>query len=454
MKYPLLAVCLAVLTGCALPEEAYLAIDDLPNPGRGWTTFYTYNSDRANDRYPGGTISYIRYTWREIEPDDGVVDFGLIDTALERARTEGQTLAFRVMADNAGEHAEALPDWLLESGVGGLRYRESVGVWLFMPDFDDPLFLDYAQRLITALGDRYDGHPDLDHLDIGLVGHWGEWHVSLASSQGATMPSLASARRYIDMHVDAFPSTPLVMLVGGTDAVSVDALTYAVERGAGWRADCWGDYRAGWNHMEDHYPQRIAASLAGEAWKHAPVALETCGVPSDWFLLYPDRIDEILAFAVEYHASILNAKSSRIPAAWVDKLAVFTRQIGYRLTYDAPLLPDTVPVGPATAEGVTVTWRNLGNAPPYRDYVPTLRLTRGESTHSFTAGENPRDWLPGEEQVTTFDVLLPEGSAAGVYEVSMGLTDPDTGEAVIRLDVTATPVELWYPVGEVTAAAP
>ena len=87
------------------------------------------------------------------------VDFGLIDTALERARTEGQTLAFRVMADNAGEHADALPDWLLESGVGGLRYRESVGVWLFMPDFDDPLFLDYAERLIDDLA-LVDGEVD------------------------------------------------------------------------------------------------------------------------------------------------------------------------------------------------------------------------------------------------------------------------------------------------------
>jgi hypothetical protein len=28
------------------------------------------------------------------------------------------------------------------------------------------------------LGARYDGHPDLDHVDLGSIGWWGEWHMS------------------------------------------------------------------------------------------------------------------------------------------------------------------------------------------------------------------------------------------------------------------------------------
>ena len=41
-----------------------------------------------------------------------------------------------------------------------------------------PIFQKAHFRLIEELGKRYNGHPDLDLVDIGPVGLWGEWHMS------------------------------------------------------------------------------------------------------------------------------------------------------------------------------------------------------------------------------------------------------------------------------------
>ena len=43
-----------------------------------------------------------------------------------------------------------------------------------MPDMSDPVFIYYHEKLIHALGERYDGHPDLAEVDLGSIGMWGE----------------------------------------------------------------------------------------------------------------------------------------------------------------------------------------------------------------------------------------------------------------------------------------
>ena len=56
------------------------------------------------------------------------------------------------------------------------RYGD--GPELEVPVLDDPDVLAAHLDFIKRLGGRYDGHPDIDHVDIGTVGWWGEWHMS------------------------------------------------------------------------------------------------------------------------------------------------------------------------------------------------------------------------------------------------------------------------------------
>src|SRR5207244_12761559 len=116
------------------------------------------------------------------------------------------------------------------------------------PDLSDPLYMKHSSDLVRAAGKRYDGDPRLDSVDISSVGYWGEGWSDY-------MPAFQHQKALIDIWLDAFKRTPLLM-----NFDQQEALTYGTERGAGWRLDCLGDMRsnpvngtARWCHMLDFY---------------------------------------------------------------------------------------------------------------------------------------------------------------------------------------------------------
>ncbi len=72
------------------------------------------------------------------------------------------------------------PRWLNEVG-GKELIADYEGNAFPIADMDDPITLKRHLDLIKRLGERYDGHPDIAHVDIGPIGWWGEWHLSGAS---------------------------------------------------------------------------------------------------------------------------------------------------------------------------------------------------------------------------------------------------------------------------------
>ncbi|POB66825.1 DUF4832 domain-containing protein, partial [Vibrio vulnificus] len=111
------------------------------------------------------------------------------------------------------------------------------------------VYMSYMAKLLNAFGQRYDGNPNLSHVDIGMVGSWGEWHNSNFANLAPLHQrySDATLNHIVDLHFQAFPKTPKVMLISGENS-----LNYAVSKGAGWRADCWGDWHhlsTTWSHM-------------------------------------------------------------------------------------------------------------------------------------------------------------------------------------------------------------
>jgi hypothetical protein len=283
----------------------------LANPGMGWQTFMrSRDKDKNLPDWIPSTVHYARWGWGVLEPRPGEIDYAFLDKTLQETRAAGQKLAFRVMCCSTSPGRPYQPDWLPQAGCSVLTVDYSGQEGLTIPDLDDPNTLAMHLRLIQRLGERYDGHPDIDHVDLGTVGWWGEWHMS--SSKVARMPTMENRKLIIDTYVNAFRKTPLVMLVG-----DAECLAYAAERGAGWRADCLGDmggFSKNWHHMRDAYPRLVQTAGVQDTWKRAPVAWETCWemrkwVAEDWSLRY------IFNYALALHGSYLNNKSAPLPVA-------------------------------------------------------------------------------------------------------------------------------------------
>jgi hypothetical protein len=173
MRTTLVTTCLVLACACGAqqvtvtPEET---VELLANPGMGWETFHwTSATDKNLPPWLPSTVQYIRWGWKDLEPEHGVLNTNLVDRALRVSRESGQRLAFRVMC--CSPYAKPYhPAWL--SDIGGRVYdADHNGKGPFpIPDMGAPAVLNAHLDFIKRLGARYDGHPDLDHVDLGSMG--------------------------------------------------------------------------------------------------------------------------------------------------------------------------------------------------------------------------------------------------------------------------------------------
>jgi hypothetical protein len=426
-----------------LPTEELFA-----NPGMGWQTFHRFSDDDPNlDGLPSAS-AYFRFYWRDLEPEEGRIAFDRLDGLLARARQAGQKLAFRVMCAGTSDDYMYVPQWLKDQGCPGFEYQyQSRGPKHWAPDMDDGRFLRAHLRLIDVLGRRYDGHPDLDLVDIGSVGLWGEWHMS---GTGVPVPSEETRLRLIDAYLDAFPRTPKVMLIG-----DAEGMEHALGRGAGWRADCLGDmggFSRTWNHMEHFYRQQIRRTRAEDAWRVGPVAFESCWDMRRW---QQEGWDTrfIFDYALDLHASYVNNKSAPLPSGAREDVERLLRRLGYRLVLrEARHRRQVAPGGDVP---VVTVWENAGVAPPYRDdrIAFRLRSAAGGEHRVIATDTSIRGWLPGEREVEAA-VRVPPDVPLGSYDLEIAVVDAVTREPAVRLAIEGRGEDGWYRLGAVQVAAP
>jgi hypothetical protein len=424
----------------------------LANPGMGWETFGTFaDEDKSLAGLPSST-AYFRFYWREIEPREGEIDFARFDDLLAHARRAGQKLAFRIMCVGSEEYSY-VPAWLKDQGCQGVEFTYG-GKKHWTPDFADAHFQKAHFRLIGELGRRYDGHPDLDLVDIGSVGLWGEWHMSGATrtdnGQPVALPATALRLAIIDAWCQAFPATSKVIQIG-----SDEGLPQAAAKGYGWRADCLGDmggFSKTWNHMDNYYLQQLTNTGAMEAWKTGPVAFESCWDMSKWKESGWD-IRYIFDYALRCHASYLNNKSAPIPEGTRGEVERLLRRLGYRLVIRN--LVHAAKARPGDDWTVNIGWENIGVAPPYRDYRAAVQLRKSGRAEAqpivMAAEESIRGWLPGSRQ-TALSLKLPAALEPGRYQVAIGVVDPANNSPAVRLAIAGRDAEGWYPLSQIEIA--
>lgn len=431
----------------------------LTNPGIGVASFHQgYGETLGLADYPNTGFEYERFYWRELEPVEGQYSFALVDDAFKYAAAHrpAMNVGLRFMALAEPESGSQIPDWLIKKGVKGKWTPDHK---TFIPDLDDPLFIAYSQRLLNAFGKRYDGNQNLAFVDIGMVGSWGEWHNS-NFPKDVLQPLLErytteQLDRYVAMHFAAFPVTPKIMLMSGGQS-----LANAVARGAGWRADCWGDLRVfsnDWNHMADDYPQRLLAaqkSYSGlnDAWKRSPVSLEICSYMLDWKNLFHytrAEVQGIFDWAVKHHASTLNLKSRTVPSEYRPIVDDALTRLGYRFRL-ASLSHESVWENGRSLALIS-TWYNDGVAPIYLPYTLSFRIIN-DANNVVAQGNSPEDirrWLPGQHQLN-YQLPMPGALPRGKYAIEVAIVDK-SGAARINFANEGKQSSGWYRVSTITA---
>jgi hypothetical protein len=433
-------------------------IDDvLSNPGIGFTTFQRFNGDRlneglkwtegfpiayqkftgslTNENHPLTSIAYFRVYWKFVEPEPGRYRWDMLDQALATAKSRGQTLMLRIAPYGTGQDSDA-PDWY-RARVAGQAIEANLPIEKWRVHPENPLYVQHFGGMIRALGARYDGHADLELVDVSIVGAWGE-------GAGAEQLTEPTRQALLDCYLDTFRQTPLVLQLQDPKSTH-----YALaRRPVGWRVDCLGDmggFSKTWSHMNDYYPQTLIETGLQDAWRRAPVTMEVCWVMQHWKNQGWD-IDHIIDESLKWHISSFNAKSSPVPQEWWPQVNRWLKKMGYRFVLRKFTYPKNIEPGDQLT--FTSWWDNKGVAPCYRKFPLAFRLKNSSRSEVLLTAAVITTWMPGD---SLFDgsVAVPVDLSAGDYALELGLLDPLTRMPKVRLAIEGRGDDGWYRLGTI-----
>ena len=465
--------------------------------------------------YPETSTIYYRWNWSELVDETGAVDLTEITDTLKLAQTKNKKLMFRIMATETAdcyrgidctsniEHKyidkSKLPESLkadLEK-AGALTVEkvtvpnpdsttekplDDIEIELSIPDYSSTEFIDAAKELLAAFPEELKDPNNITSIDIGFVGSWGEWHLedvypgvdSLGNfaegekGKQSVIKDFPALSEFAEMHKTAFPNIPRVMLIGSSNENETFlAQATGSSNPSGWRADCLGDkkgfYGPGESHMGEGYPAALDNAKNNGSpgirsiWENAPVQFETCDDMTVWKEAHSFTIKdvtEVFDYALNHHASLINAKSKPIPDEFQPAVQEVLKKLGYR--FELLSLTHQKEVAAGNLITINSEWKNSGVAPSYYPYRVAYRFVdpSGNVEKQQDTSREVLDWLPAETRERkpaiiniADDITVP--TVPGAYDLQIGLVN-DLGDAKIKLAIDMPQKDNWYSISTIT----
>lgn len=380
------------------------------------------------------SLLYMDITWAELEPEEGVYNWASIDeeNQISRWRKEGKHLVFRFVCDIPGEEAHMdIPEWLYEkSGKAGKWYDGEYGKG-FAPDYNNPTIISCHEQAVKALGEHFGQDGLISYVELGSLGHWGEWHVNY--SEGIQrIPREAVRDKYILPWTEAFPDARILMRRPFASAEKYGFGLYNDMTGQPEATQSWFDWINNGGKYDQTGEKNVIVPMK-DFWKTAPSGGEFTSS-----LSMEEMLDTNLSGTVEMireaHTTFLGPK---IPDEnYVDGYKEVLKNMGYRLWVSMAELKNT-----AKGSRLKLTWENSGVAPMYKEWPVYVYIEdeSGKLVEKSRISIKISSLLPGEKEVTLtaleterLNSLLEKG-----YRLSVGIEDPMTEFPCVRFAMEA-----------------
>jgi len=401
------------------------------------------------------SLGYSRFQWGEIEPEEGIYHWEIIDNAIQSWSKVGKQFAFGVMC--ASSHSKIFwtsPKWVFDAGARydsfeikntKLSTEGNPGNKL-VPVFDDPVFLNKLKTFIQALAARYDGNPNIAFIDIRSYGNWGEGHMF---PFGKPDISAEKFKEHIQIHRDAFKKT-LLQLPTGKHAEFLPVQDWAVSIGVGLRRDgicgnsdgsevsgCAGKMPAVFEFYGNY------EMMKNLGWWDGKKDKEGRGF----------RLADCVEIGKPSYCDLSRGGESGLKLLKEDSILVgkLTNRLGYHLRITEAKYPGTISA--ATSENITITWINAGVANVFISMKVTFALISKdgkiiEVCDAVTS--KPELWQP-DIPLTLNDQLLFTKVAAGNYTLAVGIRQPNDGMTPsIKLGNKLKTIAGWYKLGPIS----
>jgi hypothetical protein len=408
------------------------------NPHKGWCIHYYDNGIKEYGNrmakadslpgFPGLNDIYLRLAWSYLEPKEGVYNWILIDSVINRWVGWGHTISFRITCKET-EIVYATPEWVRKAGAKGQFIEHpDLDIKAWAPDYGDPVFLEKLENFHRAFAARYDGKPWVEYLDIGSIGEWGEGHTAYSGWKDIPVDVV---KKHVDMYRRCYKKSVLIIsddFIGQRDTddgADYEIYHYCLGKGIGFRDD---SANVAWYKILGFGPSCIRSpELYSKVYKELPVVLE-----SDH---YGDVVKANLwnngsgleKAIHETHATFIGFHY--YPREWLKENNMLAGRLanlsGYWYFPKFAMLPDTIRTV-SDKNYIRITWENHGVAPAYHRYNLYVKLLNKKNGTSFvqqlTESDN-RTWLPGEIVAEQCAINTVSGILRGRCDILIGMND-------------------------------
>ena len=392
------------------------------------------------------TLVYIGITWAEWEPVQGEYDIAALEEKYNIAQWKEQNkhAVLRFMCDVPGdeEHMD-IPQWLYDMTGDGEFYSTSYGSG-YSPDYSNDFFRERHAMAIAALAEYFNEDDFLAYVEIGSLGHWGEWHTN--EEEGAfPMPDVDTCWEYVLDYSDNFHNARLLMRRNYIMVADAGLGLYNDMTGHEGDTEQWLD----WIENGGSYKGaggELPYEPVPDFWKEAPVGGEfTSSLSAEEILV--ENLGKTLDLIERSHMSFIGPNC--LENEGLSGTETVRQLLGYRF-YISSLQTQFSFVDDQLE--VYITWENSGIAPIYWDWPVMMYVynLEGELEYWQSVDISLSELMPGEQIVTENHIPFTDMFRKG-YTIGVCIMDPDEEETIalaIDCERTDEGVHLLYTFGD------
>lgn len=400
------------------------------------------------------SLVYANISWRDLESEKGIYDFEKVEEKFkfDYWKKNKKRLIFRVVLDYPGTTGHKdIPEWLYqEINQDGTWYEHKWGNG-FSPNYNNPKLIHYHKKLIEALAERYNKDTFVAFIQLGSIGHWGEWHTLQQDGIHISFPTIPIAETYIKHYIESF--TDKLLLIRRPHQIALDnnmglyndmfgRSDHTVQEFHSWVTN---GYNSWLTDDENHPPMP-------DAWKTSPIGGEFAPTQEWGDYFSTATISQVMEQLQLTHVSWLGPSSPvnySQNGQYQDEINRFLKKVGYHFRLIEVRYQTDAKVGSKLS--LEMVWENSGVAPFYFDWPLEISISdeKGDIVHKEEGTVDIREWLPGRHSIKE-SITIPRNLKKETYEVNVAILDPDIEEPAIHLEMKGKRDDLRYKIGEIT----
>lgn len=416
----------------------------LINPFMGWAPDAKYK-----DYIQPHSLVYANLYWSDLEPSKGIYDFKNIEKKFnfDYWKSKNVKMIIRLVLDYPNkENSMQIPKWLYnEIGGDGTWYDISYGKG-FSPNYENKTLIYYHEKLIKALGERYNSSSEIAFIELGSIGHWGEWHTYEDDKIKLKFPDESSANEYVKPYLKYFSNKIMMMR---------RPFKIAKQNNFGLFNDMIGDKNSTDEFLSwvnnGYYNDLLNTDepKMKDFWKRAPSGGE--------FAYGDQSINYFKKFSIE--STIDQLKT--LHTTFIGPNCPADRDNTYKESYDRIL--NTLGYKFVIEESkyfksnftnninIKLKIQNKGVASFYFNWPIEIVLIDKDNQikDEILLKDDIRNWLPGENIIKA-NIELDKNLEKGEYTLALGILDPSTQKASIKFGNDEEVLLNYFKIGSIT----